>query len=835
MAAATEIFVGRQHEIDALCAALDAACAGNGRLALIAGEPGIGKTRIALELTDHAADRDARIVWGRCHEEAGAPPYWPWAQILRAVAVARDVEELRADLDAGASDIAGIVPEIRSRLPDLDTPITLSDPSETRFRLFGSIARFLINLSRRQALVLVLDNLHWADVPSLRLLEFLAQELADSRLLVVGTYRETELSRQHRLSDTLGALARVPHITRLHLSGLNADDVRRFVATAAGIIPPAWLTSAIHDQTDGNPLFVREVVRFLAQQGHFNGAVPASATPTAIRLPEGVREVIGRRLNLLSATCNEILTVAAVIGREFTLDVLVRACQPRIEETVVEALDEALAARLIEETSPELYQFTHALVRITLYDELRTGQRRRLHHAVGEAIEAVHHRDPEPVLADLAYHFRTSGLGADVERAIDFATRAGRAADTLFAYEDAISFFQNALDMLDSLTVDDPERRCTLLFVLGESQRKAADFEHALETLRTAAGIARKRGMVIMFAEIALAHADAAYRQVAFVDSNSGRMLEEAIDGLPETEAGLRIKVMGLLARDRLFTGAEAEAKSLAQRAVAMARELGDPAVLAISFRGMSDFPWEPNETRQLLAETIEMTEMAERAGDLETVTHGYTRWAVFSLELGDIEDAAMAVEMTNRVDQRMRQSAYTVVGLGLKATLALLCGALQEAEQIILQIIRSQPRTDTPVADAVSMLIFGLRREQGRLRDLGPIVSAFVRQNAAAAWRPALALLYIELGDEAAARVVLNELAADDFASLPRDGRWTTCLVFLAEVCVTLRDIARSSLLYPLLLPWADRNIVLGGGTGCWGSADRFLGRLAMVAGHWL
>jgi predicted ATPase len=383
MAAATEVFVGRHHELAALCAALDEACAGSGRLALIAGEPGIGKTRTALELTTQAAQRDARIVWGRCHEEAGAPPYWPWAQILRTVVAATDEEELRAALDAGAGDIADIVPEIRARLPDLDPPTTLSDPSETRFRLFGSIARFLINVSRRQALVLVLDDLHWADVPSLRLLEFLAQEMADSRLLVVGTYRETALSRQHRLSDTLGALARVPHGVRLHLSGLNAEDVRRFVATAAGMVPPAWLTRAIHDQTEGNPLFVREVVRFLDQQGQFSGAVLVGAGPTAIRLPEGVREVIGRRLNLVSAACNGILAVAAVIGREFTLDVLMRASQPRTEETVLDALDEALSAHIIEETRPEQYQFTHALVRVTLYDELRTGQRRRLHHAVG--------------------------------------------------------------------------------------------------------------------------------------------------------------------------------------------------------------------------------------------------------------------------------------------------------------------------------------------------------------------------------------------------------------------------------------------------------------------
>ena len=841
----TDAFVGRHHEVDALSAALDEACAGSFRLALLAGEPGIGKTRTALELTTHAKRCSARIHWGRCHEEAGAPPYWPWVQILRAVAAARDTSELRHDLSAGAGDVAEIVPEIRLRMPDIEAPAALRDPSETRFRLFGSIARFLSNVSQRQPLVLVLDDLHWADVPSLRLLEFLAMEIADSRLLVVGTYRETEVSRRHRLSDTLGALARVPHILRLHLAGLNAEEVRRFVATTAGIVPPAWLTQAIHDQTEGNPLFVREVVRFLAQQGHFTAAATATAagigTPPAIRLPEGVREVIGRRLNLLSATCNEILAVAAVIGRELTLDVLVRASQTHTEETVLEALDEALSAHIVEEASPGLYQFTHALVRLTLYDELRTGQRRRMHHTVGEAIESVHHRDPEPVLGDLAHHFRSSGLGSDLERAIDYAARAGRTADAALAYEDAVSFFQNALDALDSSSADDPARRCTLLFLLGEAQRKAADFPLAMETLRIAAAIARERGMASMFAEVSLAFAnavwrsDAGWRSITFAESGSGPMLEEALEGLPEFDSGLRIQVMGLLARDRLHSGAVSEAKSLAEKAVAMARVLGDPAVLATALKGMADFPWEPNETGQLLADAIQMTEMAAQAGDKETVSHGYFRQVVHSLELGNIQDTLIAVEMMSRSNQRLRQYVYSVFELALKTTLALLRGALNEAEQTIVQIVRLQTRNETHISDAVSMLIFSLRREQGRLRDLGPMVSAFVRTNAAVAWRPALALLYAELGDEISARTVLNELAADDFASLPRDGRWTTCLVFLAEVCVMLEDHARSSLLYKLLLPWTERNIVMGSGSGCWGSTDRFLGRLSRVMGYWL
>ena len=835
MSAAAEVFVGRRHEVEELRTALDAACAGGGRLVLLAGEPGIGKTRTALELTTYATNRDARIVWGRCHEEAGAPPHWPWMQILRAVAAARDADELRADLGAGASDIADVVPEIGARLPDLDPPVTLSDPSGTRFRLFGSIARFLIDASRRQSLVLVLDDLHWADVPSLRLLEFLAQEMGDSRLLIVGTYRETELSRRHRLSDTLGALARTPNVVRLHLSGLEADDVRRFVATATGMMPPAWLTSAIHSQTEGNPLFVREVVRLLAQAGHFNGVAVGNSAPRTIRLPEGVREVIGRRLNLLPAVCNEILATAAVIGREFSLDVLVRASQPRTEETVLEALDEAIAAHIVEETGPGSFQFTHTLVRITLYDELRTGQRRRLHHMVGEAMEAAHRRDPKSVLADLAHHFRASGMASDAERAIDYTIRAGQSADAALAFEEAINLFQNALDTLDTFSTDDQDRRCALLLLLGDAQRKANDYSRALETLRAAADIARSRGMWIVFSKAAYIYADTAWRHSAHLDSRSGLLLEEALVGLAETEAALRIKLMGSLARDRLHSGRPREAKAVASRAIAMARDLGDPAALATSLGGLADYPWLPHETEAMLVEANEMAEMGERANDLEVAMHGHFRRFGLLLELGDMPAAVATVERMDRLNARLRQPFFTPWVLGSKATMALMRGALDEAEQLILQSMRSQIPLKTRIDDPASLLIFTLRREQARLKELAPIAAMFVRQNnEASIWRPGLALLYVEIGDIAAARAVFADLARDDFGSLPRDGRWATCIMYLAEVCVALSDRSSAPVLYRLLLPWKGRNVVMGGGTGCWGSSDRFLGLLATTQARW-
>ena len=831
MARGPEIFVGRRREIEALCAALNASCEGHGRLALLAGEPGIGKTRLAVELTAQAATREAAVAWGRCHEEAGAPPYRPWAQILGALAAAQDTDDLRANLGAGGPDIAEIVPEIRARLPDLDPPAAaLRDASEMRFRLFGSIARFLVNSSRRRPQILIFDDLHWADAPSLRLLEFLTQEMADARLLVIGIYRDTDVSRRHQLSDTLGALVRVPQAIRLHLSGLNIEDVRDFTTTTAGMALPPWLTSAIHSQTEGNPLFVREVVRVLEREGYFKLGLSAVIPPT-IRLPEGIREAIGRRLNLLSAVCNDVLTTAAVIGHEFRLDVLIRASRPHTDDAVIEALDQALAAHIVEETDSGLFQFTHTLLRITLYDELRTGERRRRHNAVGEAIEMVCRHDLTPVLSNLAYHFRAAGMSGTVDRAIDYATRAGHNADGALAYEEAINLFQNAVDMLDTKEADDPDLRCRLLLALGQVQRKMHD-EGAPASLRAAADIARSRKLYDTLAEAALSYAEVMIRYIEHLDIRAGELLQEALDHLPPSERRLRIRLMGSLARDRLHNGQLDKARAIGAQATAMARQQDDPALLAAALSALMEIPVRPHETEQALRDAIDMAEAGERAHDTEAAIRANFRRAMLLLELGDTDGVSAAVEEMAGLNSRIRQPFFQSYEGALKARLALMRGALDEADELIRMQVVLHPlfRTNDPGAQ----MTFTLRRERGQLAALGPVVAMFVRQTAMAAiWRPALALLYVEVGDLASARTIFDELASDDFQSIPEDARWTTCIAYLADVCIALDDRLRASRLYKLLLPWSGRNI--GVEQECMGSSDRFLGSLAALNGHWL
>ncbi|MDP6823551.1 MAG: protein kinase [Dehalococcoidia bacterium] len=366
------VFVGRQTEMDQLKAALEDVLGGSGRLVTLMGEPGIGKTRTSEELATYAGLRGAQVLWGRCYETGGQPPYWPWVQAIRSYVREIDPDELRRQMGSSASVVAEVVTDVKDRLPDLQPPPHLDDADSARFRLFDSIASFLKSAGQSQPLVLILDDLHWSDQPSLTFLEFMARELGQSRVMLICTYRDVELNRRHPLTVTLGDLARERLYERVLLRGLSEQDVARFIEIAAGIQPPPELSTTVYRHTEGNPLFVTEVVRELVQSGDLAANRASGDSTWSVRIPEGVREVIGRRLDRLSERANETLTMAAVVGRDFTLDVLKELVEDTTESQLLDVLDEALGTRLIEELSDSVghYQFTHALMQETLSGEL---------------------------------------------------------------------------------------------------------------------------------------------------------------------------------------------------------------------------------------------------------------------------------------------------------------------------------------------------------------------------------------------------------------------------------------------------------------------------------
>ena len=468
-AMASGVFVDRHAETDQLKAKLENALSGRGGMVGLVGEPGIGKTRTSHELETYAGLRSAQVLWGRCYE-GGAPPYWPWVQAIRSYVTSRDPDELRREMGSTASVISEIVDDVKTSLPDLQPPAPLDDPESARFRLFDSIATFLKNASQVKPLVLILDDLHWADKPSLLLLEFVVRELGSSRVMLVGTYRDMELNQRHPLTVTLGDLMRERLFERVLLRGLTHDDVGRFIELAAGVNPPQGLIDAIHTQTEGNPLFVTETVRLFVQEGELTPENLASRDSWSIRTPGGVREIIGRRLDKLSERTNSVLTDAAVIGRQFTLDGLDALSEDLTHDRLLDVIDEGLNARVIEEFPGEVgqYQFSHAVIQQTLGDELSLTRRVRVHSRVAVAFEELYRDDLTAHAETLAYHFDQAQTIHGTEKVVTYSVMAGHAALESLGYDEALAHFSRANEARGDDPVDD--ELAEILFGLGRAE-----------------------------------------------------------------------------------------------------------------------------------------------------------------------------------------------------------------------------------------------------------------------------------------------------------------------------------------------------------------------------
>ena len=534
-------FVGRVPQVAELMAGLDDAFAGRGRLFLVVGEPGIGKSRLAEEVMRHARARGARVLVGRCWEAGGAPAYWPWVQALRAAVRDTDSAALLAHLGAGAAQLAQIVPELRQRFPDLPEPPAL-ESEVARFRLFDATAEFLGNISQAPPTVLVLDDLHAADAPSLLLLRFLARELRSTHILLLAAYRDVDPIPGRPLTETLAEVAREPVTRRVSLGGLSEREVAQYVKLTASQIASTPLVAAVHQETEGNPLFVGEIVRLLAVEG----VASESTAEARLAIPQSIRDVIARRLNHLSHECNRLLVLAAVIGREFALDALARLAGVS-EDGLLDVLDEAMAARVLADVpgAADRLRFAHVLIRDTLYEGLAAARRARLHRQVVAALEALYGDEPGQHLAELAHH---SIASSDVDKALRYAQRAGDRALALLAYEEAARLYQTALDALDLADVRDERTRCELLLSAGEAQMRAGNTQAAKRAFLDAAGIGRRLGLPRELARAAAGYAREDMYLRAAGDDRLVPLLEEGLVALADEDVALRVRLLARLA-----------------------------------------------------------------------------------------------------------------------------------------------------------------------------------------------------------------------------------------------------------------------------------------------
>jgi predicted ATPase len=622
-------FVGRDRELADLVAALDDAIAGRVRLLLIAGEPGIGKTWLAEHLAEHAAKRGVRVLWVRCWEAGSAPPFWPWAQLLRALAEDLDDQALTAWLGAGAAQVAQLVPDL-GRAPGNDPAPAASHASSeaARLSLFEAVTGFLRRAASAQPLLLVLEDLQAADASSLLLLEFLARDLRGGRLLVVGTYRNLTADRVQGVGDAMSQLVRDGHL--LGLRGLDRDAVGDLVEALAGVVPSEAMVAAVHEATEGNPLFVRETVRLLASDvrlqdpGHLQ--VPLSGS---------VRTVLGRRLAPLSADAVLVLSVAAVTGREFDLSLVAPACELPMER-VLAGLSEAVALDVVAEGDGPAgrYRFSHALIREVLYERLPIPVRMDLHRRVGEAIERQY-GSGRTHLAELAYHFAEAAAAGEAARALAYARRAGDWAMDVHAYDEAAAQYRRALQALRFADPDEPVR-CELLLRLGAAQARAGRCREAEESCLEAAELSRRLGSSEQLARAALALGAQELRGGA-VNRPLVALSREALAALPVTDSPLRARLLARLSLELVFSDEAELAEPTSREAVELARRLGEAAVLGDALRARWMTVWGPDGLEERSAIAEELLRLARATGDQELELAARSRRATSSLQSGDV------------------------------------------------------------------------------------------------------------------------------------------------------------------------------------------------------
>jgi tetratricopeptide (TPR) repeat protein len=848
-----QCWVGRAREMAILEAALAASCGGQGQLILLEGEPGIGKTRLLQELAASAGDRGMQVLWGRCYEGEGAPPFWPWIQILRRYLTVSTPETLQAEIGAGAAALALVIPEIRQRLADLPSLPAL-EPAQERFRFFDSLTTFLQNAARGRPLILIFDDLQWADTPSLLLLQFVAREVPAIPLYLIGTYRDLALDPYHPLTHACAELARIPTQQCLRLQGLSHHEVAHFLALTTGVTPAEPVVTSLHQRTEGNPFFLTEMVRLLMSE---DGAA-AFCTPQAesrLALPQSVREAIGRRVRPLPPPCQHLLRLASVMGRTFDVETLARVTG-RAHVQLVQTLDNAVAAQII---TPILlaagqYRFAHMLFRDTLYADLPAEQRLRGHRQIGEALEArwgcqdaLEHGLPsdaiavagtESILAVLAWHFfEAMGSNNEGGKALRYAVQAGVHATAMLAHEEAALHYQRALQSLLYTQPRDAAQQCELLLALGSAQMKAGDVPQARSTFLQAARVAQSAEAPALLTRAALGFEKIGV-EVGKVDQALVTLLEDTLHVLGEADSAERTRILARLTLELSYAGTStARRATLSQHAVAMARRIGDPTALAAALHTRLLDLWGPGALQERLATTTEMIQLAEATGDRERHMRGRVERLADLLELGEMRVVDLELAAYLSLAQTLRQPRYLWYGQLMCTTRALMEGQFAEGERLAQQALhlgqRVQPET---AVHYLSVQLFWLYREQGRLQALLPSVQRLVTQYPAVpAWRSALATMYCDLGQAEAARSEFVRLAAQDFRDLPYTNSWLMSIALLAEVCAFLSDRSHAVTLYDLLLPYATHNAVIGGdAVGCYGAVARLLGLLATTLQRW-
>ncbi len=822
--------VGREEELGLLRRHWERAKAGEGQVVLLSGEAGIGKSRLLQELKNQVVQEGATRIEFRCSPYHQNSALYPVLEHLQRLLQFQREDTPQAKLDKLATSLA------RYRFPQIDTlpllaallslphpdgspPLSLT-PERQKQKTQEALVGWLIEEAEQTAVYSAWEDLHWADPSTLELLSLFLDQVPTTRLFTLLTFRP-------EFTPPWGARA---YLSQLTLSRLASAQVGEMVTkVTGGQALSAEVVQQVIAKTDGVPLFVEELTKSVVESV---GALrEAPLQPLAI--PTTLQDALMARLDRLS-TVRDVAQLGAAIGREFSYD-MIHAVSPLDETSLQQALAKLVEAELLYRHGlpPQVrYVFKHALVQDTAYQSLLKSRRQQVHQQIARAMEG-HFLDIVATQPELiAHHYTEAGLS---EHALPYWQRAGERAVQLPAYAEAMKFYHLALQALEQQEAVDETQRCTLLLALGEAQLKAGEPLAAQNTFLRAADIARALGATESFVRAALG-LERLTHTLGLAAAPAMRLLEEALQRLGMEDSPLTAKTLGGLALVLQLTGVQEQALVYAQQAVTMARRLADPELLSANLMGLLHTLQGPEYAQQRLAYATEMLHLTKTANDKQPVLDALYWRVLCLLELGDMLATNEEINTYVPLAEESQQPFDLCLAAGFRVMRALMEGRFEDGERLAQQALAIGQRLQTENAAGIfGLQMFTLRREQGRLRELEPVVRYFVQQHTTAGtWRPGLALIYSELRRTEEARAEFEHLAQQDFADIPRDALWIACITYLADVCTFLRDKTRAATLYQFLLPYAGRTVVIGSAAVCYGAMSRYLGALATTLGRW-
>ena len=819
-------FHGRVDERERLSRHLKDVAAGDRRVVFLAGEPGIGKSSLAAELARQAFASGFTVLYGRCDEDV-ALPYRPWVEAMAQLVTTMREVDLAGLGSRRLSHLSRVLPELHDLVPNLEGGRT-TDPEAERYLLFGSVVTLLASAGRSAPILLVLDDLHWADKPTLSLLRHVASAGEPMPLLILGTYRHGELSAEHPLTDALAALRRESGIDRLTLRGLADDELLALIEAAAGQHLSGAeldLVLAVHRETDGNPFFAWELVLHLNESGAValsdSGRWLVSGQIEEMSLPDSVREVIGRRVARLGDEVKPVLTMAAVIGREFDLDLLALALgiDP---EAALGTIEKAEASGLVMSVGRGRFTFSHALVHHTLYQELSPTRRSRIHRKVAESLEVL---DPGGTrVMELARHWAEAVQPSDAGRAIEFARQAGERALEALAPDEALRWFNQALQLLTEHQPGNDSSRCELLIGLGQAQSHAGDPLYRT-TLIEAARVAQELGDSERLVRAALTDTKLGS---GTVDRARIEVLEAAVEAMGSSDSIARARLMAALATSLYFTGDYQRRRRLLDDALAMARRIGDPTTIV-------DVIWQWNisltipetldERRALTAEAAALSKTLDDPVVMFFSLVGRTGIAFETADLREIDELLAAMD---RLASEIGQPNLEFLIGNPRVSVALHRGEFEEAERLAGESYELGIATGQ--ADALTLYgaqLLWIRWHQGRLAELLDFYAEAMQSTPdIPGYKAGIDLALVEAGRAEEVTIDLQTIE-----QLPYDAAWAAALTSWADVAAEVRDLEAAQAIFDLLAPFPSAVVyAYSFGTG---AIAHYLGRLCTVLGR--